>query len=187
MHYINLIGVLQIAVVLFCWFGVAVNRMRNTESETRFLSRLLILAAERRAAASFIIGTSFAATLLFVWVLRAFPNSADEYGYIYEAETFLAGRLWNPLPPHHEFFSFLHIFEKDGKWVSAYPPGWSIILAAGQLLYLPYWLVCPIVGAVLLFTVWSLGQRQNGFLGGILALSLVGFSPFFLFNAASYF
>jgi len=83
-----------------------------------------ILAAQVRAAGFLIIGTLFAASLLLVWVLRAFPNSADEYGYIYEAETLLAGRLWNPLPPHSEFFTFLHIFEKDGKWVREYPPGW---------------------------------------------------------------
>lgn len=180
-------GLIVFAMTLLFWSGVAVIMMRHAESKSRLVSWPSVVAARERTVAFFIIGISLATTLLFVWVLRAFPNSADEYGYIYEADTFLAGRLWNPLPPHHEFFSFFHIFEKDGKWVSEYPPGWSIILAAGRLLYLPYWLVCPLVGAVLLFTVWKLGQRQNGSLGGILTLSLVGFSPFFLFNAASYF
>jgi Dolichyl-phosphate-mannose-protein mannosyltransferase len=173
--------------ISLCWMGAALLRMRDKESKSRFLSWLPVLAIRGQTAAFLIIGASFAASLVLVWVLRAFPNSADEYGYIYEAETFLAGRLWNPLPPHHEYFSFLNIFDKDGKWVSEYPPGWSIVLAAGRLLYLPYWLVCPIVGTVLLFAVWKLGQRQNGSLGGILAVLLVGFSPFFLFNAASYF
>src|SRR5713226_6010530 len=170
LHLIKwLIGLLLLVVTFFCWLGVAVIRMRNTDSKSGFPSWPSILAAKRRTAALIIIGTSFAASLIFVWVLRAFPNSADEYGYIYEADTLLAGRLWNPLPPHHEFFSFLHIFEKNGKWVSEYPPGWSIILAVGRLLYLPYWLACPIVGALLLFAVWKLGQRQSGSLGGILA------------------
>ncbi len=181
------VALLVIWGISLCWLGAAVIRMRNATSKSRFLWWLPIPAVGVRTAAFLIIGILFAASLLLVWVLRAFPNSADEYGYIYEAETFLAGRLWNPLPPHHEFFSFLHIFEKDGKWVSEYPPGWSIVLAAGRLLYLPYWLVCPIVGAVLLLAVWKLGQRQNGSLGGILAVLLVGCSPFFLFNAASYF
>jgi hypothetical protein len=181
------VALLVICGISLCWLGAVVLRMRETDSKSRFLSWLPILAVRGQTAAFLIIGASFAVSLLLVWVLRAFPNSADEYGYIYEADTFLAGRLWNPLPPHHEFFSFLHIFEKDGKWVSAYPPGWSIVLAAARLLYLPYWLVGPIVGAVLLFAVWKLGQRQNGPLGGTLAVLLVGFSPFFLFNAASYF
>jgi hypothetical protein len=104
-----------LVVTFLCWFGVAVIRMRNTDSKSRFLSWPSILAAKGRAAAFLIFGTAFGASLLLVWVLRAFPNSADEYGYIYEADTLLAGRLWNPLPPHHEFFSFLHIFEKTAN------------------------------------------------------------------------
>jgi hypothetical protein len=186
-HFWRNAALLVIWGISLCWVGAALLRMRDTESKSRFLSWLPVPAVTGQTAAILIIGASFAASLLLVWVLRAFPNSADEYGYIYEAETFLAGRLWNPLPPHHEFFSFLHVFEKDGKWVSEYPPGWSIMLAASRLLYLPYWLVCPIVGTVLLFAVWKLGQRQDGSLGGILAVLLAGSSPFFLFNAASYF
>ena len=186
-HFWRNAALLVIWGISLCWMGAAVLRMRDPDPKSRFLSWLPVLAVRGQTAAFLIIGASFAASLILVWVLRAFPNSADEYGYIYEAETFLAGRLWNPLPPHHEFFSFLHVFEKDGKWVSEYPPGWSMVLAAGRLSYLPYWLVCPIVGAVLLFVVWRLGQRQNGPLGGILAVLLVGCSPFFLFNAASYF
>ncbi len=186
-HFWRNAALLVIWGISLYWIGAALLRMRGRKSKSRSLSWLPVLAVGGQTAALLIIGASFAASLLLVRVLRAFPNSADEYGYIYEAETFLAGRLWNPLPPHHEFFSFLHVFEKDGKWVSEYPPGWSIMLAAGRLLYLPYWLVCPIVGTVLLFAVWKLGQRQNGSLGGILAMLLVGCSPFFLFNAASYF
>lgn len=48
------------------------------------------------------VGTS----LLAVLSLRAFPYSADEYDYMFQAETFLRGRLWNPLLPGHEFFAF---------------------------------------------------------------------------------
>jgi Dolichyl-phosphate-mannose-protein mannosyltransferase len=186
-HFWRNAALLVIWGISLCWLSAAVIRTRDATSESRFLWWLPIPVVRVRTAAFLIIGILFAASLILVWVLRAFPNSADEYGYIYEAKTFLAGRLWNPLPPHHEFFSFLHIFEKDGKWVSEYPPGWSIVLAAGRLSYLPYWLVCPIVATVLLFAVWKLGQRQNGSLGGILAVLLVGCSPFFLFNAASYF
>jgi hypothetical protein len=40
---------------------------------------------------------------------------------------------------------------------------------------------------VLLFALFKLGQRRDGALGGVLAVALVAFSPFFLFNAGSYF
>jgi len=155
--------------------------------ERGLVSLPTMLAARWRVVSLVLTAVGFTGSLAIVWALRAFPNSADEYGYIYEAWTFLAGRLWNPLPPHHEFFSFLHIFEKDGKWVSAYTFGWSAQLALAGLLHLPYWLVCPITGAVLLLTLAKLAQRQNGALGAVLALLLIVPSPFFLFNAASYF
>jgi hypothetical protein len=133
------------------------------------------------------IGASFTASLALVWVLRAFPNSADEYVFLFGADTFLAGRLWNPLPPLHQCFSFLHIAEIDGKWVSQYAPGWSMLLAVARFGHLSYWLVCPLVGIVLLFTVFKLGRRQNGRLGRVLAVVLIALSPFFVVNAASYF
>jgi len=145
------------------------------------------LATHWREVAVLVIGAALAASLATVWVLRAFPNSADEYAFLFEADTFLDGRLWNPLPPLHKFFTFLQISQLDGKWVALYPPGWPLLLAAIRLFNLPFWLVNPLAGVVLLFAVFKLGQRQDGPLGGILALSLVALSPFFLFNAASYF
>jgi hypothetical protein len=158
---------------------------------TNLVSRLAALpaalAAHWRVVAVAVTVAAFAGSLAVVWVLRAFPNSADEYAYLFEADTFLAGRLWNPLPPLHEFFSFLHISELDGKWVALYQPGWPLLLAGARIFDLPTWLVCPLAGIVLLFAVFKLGERQDGPLGGILALSLVALSPFFLFNAGSYF
>jgi hypothetical protein len=145
------------------------------------------LAEHWRAAGWVVTVAGFAGSLAVVWVLRAFPNSADEYAFLFEADSFLAGRLWNPLPPLHEFFSLLHISEADGKWVALYPPGWPMLLTGARLFGLPFWLACPLAGMVLLFAVFKLGERQDGELGGILALSFVALSPFFLFNAGSYF
>src|SRR3954452_6201182 len=130
---------------------------------------------------------SFTLSLLAVWALRAFPNSGDEYNYVFEAQTFLAGRLWNPLLPGHEFFSFWHIFEKDGKWVSQYSPGWPLLLAGFKLTGLPFWAVCPILGAALLFALAGLCRKEIGPAGAAIAVALTGLSPFFIFNAGSYF
>ena len=141
----------------------------------------------RRLAASLLIGIGIAGGLAAVWVLRAFPNSADEYAYLFEAKTFLAGRLWNPLPPLHDLFAHSHIVFWHEKWVSVYPPGWPLLLAAVMGLRLPPWLAAPLCGGVLLFAVLKLGQKRDGTLGGLLAAALVAFSPFFLFNAGSYF
>ena len=71
--------------------------------------------------------------------------------------------------------------------MSAYSPGWPLLLAAVMGLRLPPWLAAPLCGGVLLFAVLKLGQKRDGALGGLLAVALVALSPFFLFNAGSYF
>jgi len=148
---------------------------------------LLLPRKSRHKTGIGFIAAAFLLSLLAVWALRAFPNSGDEYDYIYQAQTYLAGRLWNPLPAAHEFFSHYHIFEKEQKWVGQYPPGWPLLLAAGHLLAIPYWLVSPLCGAALLIALWRLGGREAEPAAAILVVAIVGFSPFFVFNAASYF
>jgi hypothetical protein len=122
-----------------------------------------------------------------VWVLRAFPNSGDEYNYLFQAKTFLAGRLWNPAPPVSELFSFFHVSFRDGGWFTPYPPGWALLLALVMSLRLPAWLASPLTSGVLLFALFKLSQRRDGAFGGVLAVALVALSPFFAFNAGSYF
>jgi hypothetical protein len=134
-----------------------------------------------------LIGTGFVISLALVWCLRAFPNSADEYSYLFGAQTFLAGRLWNPLPPEPQFFAFLHTLELNGKWVTMYTPGWPLLLALAGYFRLPYWLVCPVIGLVFLLVMFVLGNRQGGHLGAVLTILIIAVSPFFVFNAASYF
>jgi hypothetical protein len=167
-----------VLIFLVAKFGISERRLiavrrRLVQHQHQFLPATLV--------------TSLVVTLAVVWALRAFPNSADEYIYLYQAKTFLAGRLWNPLPPHHYLFTFLHIFEKEGKWVGQYPPGWPAVLAVFGLLRLPYWIADPLVGMALLWVSSRLGMRCAGPVGKILAPLLMAFTPFFVFNSASYF
>ena len=154
---------------------------------SRTASLITFIECHRYPAAALLIGIGIAGGLAVVWVLRAFPNSGDEYSYIFMAKTFLAGRLWNPLPPLHDLFAFWHIVFWHEKWVSVYPPGWPLLLAAVMGLRLPPWFAAPLCGGVLLFAMLKLGQKRDGALGGLLATALVALSPFFLFNAGSYF
>lgn len=140
-----------------------------------------------RPALWLLVFIGFALSLSAVWVLRGFPNSGDEYDYLFQARTFLAGRLWNPLLPGHEFFSFSHIIEKDRLCVSQYPPGWPLLLALAHLLGLPFWAACPLLGLGLLAAIAELGGRENGPAGALVALLLIVLSPFFVFNAGSFF
>jgi hypothetical protein len=145
------------------------------------------LTAVRPKAGWLLIGAGLVASLAAVWVLRAFPNSSDEYDYLFQAHTFLSGRLWNPVPPLPEMFSPAHVSFDNGKWFTFYPPGWPLILAVTMGLQLPAWFACPVAGGVLLFAAMKLGERRDGRLGGILSGVLSAASPFFVVNAGSYF
>ena len=68
--------------------------------------------------------------LLVGWVSgAAWPNSGDEYGYSYLADTLLRGRLWNPAPPAAPLFATWHIPTIDGKTFAYYAPGWPAVIA----------------------------------------------------------
>lgn len=121
------------------------------------------------------------------FVLLGFPNSGDEYAYVYQAQTLAAGRLWNaPIEPADVFF-FNYIVQEPGRVFGSFPVGWPLVLAAGLRLGLPVWLVNPVLGALTLGLTWQLGSRLYGPRVGVSAAALVAVSPFFLFNGASYF
>jgi hypothetical protein len=167
-------------------FAAAVQAIGAEGIAARAASLVALVERRQRLAASLLIGIGIAGALLAVWILRAFPNSGDEYAYLFQARTFLAGRLWNPPPPLPALFAHYDILIWHGKWMAGYTPGWSLLLAAVMGLRLPPWLAAPLCGGVLLFAALKLGQKRAGVLGGILAAALIALSPFFLFNAGSY-
>ena len=120
-------------------------------------------------------------------ILLNFPNSGDEYVYLYQAETLAAGRLWNPPPPSPEIFAMNYLILEPGRAFGSFPPGWPLALALAALLRVPEWLVNPLLGTLTGGLLWALGTRLYGPREGVLAAALVLVSPFFLFNAASYF
>ena len=121
------------------------------------------------------------------FVLLGFPNSGDEYAYLYQAQTLAAGRLWNtPLEPPDVFY-FNYIVQEPGRVFGSFPVGWPLALAAALRLGLPAWLVNPVLGALTLGLIWQLGTRLYGPRAGASAAALIAVSPFFLFNGASYF
>jgi hypothetical protein len=168
-------------------FTIIFQKLAAREIASRMASLIVAIERHRRLAALLLIGAGIVGGLAAVWVLRGFPNSADEASYIFGAMTFLAGRLWNPLPPLHDLFFHWHILFWNEKWVTMYPPGWPLLLAAVMGLRLPAWLAAPLCGAVLLIAVLKLGEKRNGPVGGLIAAALIALSPFFLFNAGSYF
>lgn len=182
----TLARVVFVGVVLLACYPIC-SRMADGRSRLASIVDTTARLLDRQRNLQWLLPVCFALTLAALLALRAFPNSGDEYNYIYQAETFLAGRLWNPLPEAFDLFRFSHIFMQDGKWVSQYPPGWAALLGAGHSLGLPYWLMNPLLGVVLLALTYRVAAARGGVVAASLAALLVGLSIYFLFNAASYF
>jgi hypothetical protein len=157
---------------------------------SRRAGRALLVAgpvARRMTRRLALAGVLVALLLVATLVLQRFPNSADEYAYLFQADTLQALRLWNEVHPLQEFFTFSHIAEQDGKWVGRFPPGWPLVLAIFNAAYIPYWAVNPILGCVTLALLWRFAAVEYGRrVAGLTALGF-GLSGFFVFNAASYF
>ena len=120
-------------------------------------------------------------------VLQNFPNSVDEYSYIYQAKTLLAGRFWNPPHPLQDFFNFTHLYTVNGKTFSYYPFGWPLLLALGMLLNIPTWLINPMAATLSLVILYLIAKRIYEPRVGVYAVLMTLVSSFFLFNSSSYF
>jgi hypothetical protein len=120
-------------------------------------------------------------------VLQRFPNSGDEYCYLYQAETFARKRVANTPHPLQPFFDFYHVRQVENRLFSVFPPGWPAVLSAALALRLPTWLVNPLLGAVLLWLTWLVGRRVADGRVAVVAAGIVALSPFFVFNSASFF
>ncbi len=128
-------------------------------------------------------------SLLFVAraVLDAFFNSGDEYAYYLQAEAYAQGKLWVPAPSPTSAFELMRFVEKDGKWLSVYQPGWSLLLAGPVALGVPVWLVNPLLGTLTTLGFYHLALRQMRREAAMLATLGLVTSAFFLFNFASLF
>lgn len=120
-------------------------------------------------------------------VLNAFVNSSDEYANILQAKTYAQGRLWAPAPPEWRSFNLMRFVVKNGIWISAYYPGWSLWLTAAELLRIPLWVVNPFVGVLLAWAYFALARlRLSRSWAWLATLSFV-LTAFFLLNLGSYF
>ncbi len=133
------------------------------------------------------LGSFFLIAIFAYFVLIHFPNSADEYAYVFQSMTFRTGHLWNDIHPLQDFFNYIHIFAQDGKWVSRFPPGYPIVLTIADFLYIPFWLVNPILSGLVLWVFFVFTKKIHGVTVATIATLSLLFSSFFIINGASFF
>ncbi len=129
--------------------------------------------------ASLVIGgLAFAlsvATALPQWSLP--PAYHDEYSYLFQAETLLAGRLsWPSAASHPELFDQMHVLN-EGRMACRYYPGTGLWIAPWLAIGLPYfghW-VAGALSAVLVYWIGrELSDRWVGTVAGIMFAAAPG-------------
>ncbi len=109
------------------------------------------------------------ATALPQWSLP--PAYHDEYSYVFQAETLLAGRFsWPSAPIHPELFDQMHVLN-EGRMASRYYPGTGLWIAPWLAFGNPYvghW-VAGALSAVLVY--WIGRELSDRWLGGIAGIT----------------
>ncbi len=119
------------------------------------------------------------AVAMCLLVFSGNPRNVDGFAQLFQARIFLAGRLWAPPPPPGEVanFAILHTVVGPLRWFSQYPPGQSLVLAAGLALG-AWWLLNPLIAAVLVVATYRTARWCVGESAARLAAVLLCLSPF---------
>lgn len=108
----------------------------------------------------------------------------DEYVYLFQARTLLAGHLVLPAPALPEFYTNVFVVARDGRWFGQYPPGHPLLLAPALALGWPR-LLPMLLAALNLGLIARITQEVAGrAAAGVTALALLC-SPFYLLTGST--
>jgi hypothetical protein len=179
--------IVDVAILSYCILLIFFLLV-NSNARKVFMWAENALLKSRRRSILFIL-TIF--TGVTVWVgavaLDQFPNSADEYAYLFQAEDMSQGKFWSAAHELPEFFEFHHLLQKDGKWIGRFPPGYPLVLSVGYILHLPPFLINVVLGLLFLFFFYRFAKEVYNERIAMWALIIMAFTGFFIFNAASFF
>ncbi len=104
------------------------------------------------------------------------PAYHDEFSYLFQAETFLQGRLWFPSAPEHpELFDQMHVLN-EGHFASRYFPGTGLWLTPFLAMGIP-WLAQLIAQSICAMLMFWTGRELTSNGVGLLAGILFALSP----------
>ncbi|WP_193755566.1 PA14 domain-containing protein [Psychromonas sp. psych-6C06] len=132
-------------------------------------------------------------------VIQHFPNSADEYAYVFQAKNFAQGKVYSDIHPKsvanehlQPYFYLVHIGENEGRYYGRFPPGYSLLLAPAALIeehfaIKLYWTVNALFGAATVLLLFYFCRRYFSSKVGWIAVLLTLLNPWFLLTSGSFF
>lgn len=126
-------------------------------------------------------------------VLECEPRHPDAGIYFLQAKTFAAGRVTSPLLGHRDFFDMSRCPVPAGatlafvgeRWFSVALPFAPLCYAVGVVVGVP-WLVPPLLGGLLVVSVYVLSREVFGASAALVAAPLAAASPFLIFMSGEY-
>lgn len=103
------------------------------------------------------------------------PAYHDEYSYLFQAQTFLAGRVSFPSHEASRLFDQMHVLN-EGRFASRYFPGTGIWMAPFVALGNPWW-GHWLAGAITAVLVFWIGRELAGDVAGLIAGLLTALAP----------
>lgn len=124
------------------------------------------------------------ANLISLIANQHLPAYAEGVVQLFQGRLLAMGKLAQPISFSREFFEF-PLLNMDTHWYSTLAPGQSFLLALGNKLGIS-WLINPVLGSLVLVTLYLLVNKVYGFATAMLATLFMIFSPLYLSLSASH-
>lgn len=120
------------------------------------------------------------------FVFEHFPRDVDNVARVYQAKTFMSGRLYVHVPPCVESFQVYATVAHDNKFFSKYNPGPSMVYALWGKITGSMWGINPLLSGLTLVLLYFILKSWYGEDIARLSVILACISPFFMFMSSSF-
>jgi hypothetical protein len=188
-YWQDLTDLLFTEMVMLGIFAITTVYVTRKIDVSRLVEKSESLFLKKPSLTLWLIVVSFFIVALYaaVYVLDEFPNSADEYAYLFQAEVLSRGKLWDTAHPLKDFFQFHHIAQVGDVWISRFPPGWPLVLAIAFIVNIPAYIINPVLGAITLIVLYKFCIRFYDQRVAFWSTIITAFSACVILNAGSFF